>query len=271
MIQYEYIYIYVRTPPHKQSIKPFSFKGDDLGTTKIGSPCDSRFHGHRAKHFARDLDLSRPFNMTSFCAPSHTPHTCHLPILHAPWTTTTATTTRYQPFVFNGPSIFLTVIKQNGLHFIKSPLPSMDLLWWIFSIINISILRIASKKVARIRAVMLVAKTHHDCCGGLDDINKTLAVMDAITAGLAGRGPIATSHLPKQRGIQSPLKMLRQYSSTVHGCNLVLHAREECFPQRVSKNPTTTQELLSPRLCCHGWPKRPPWAARRWDQLGWVA
>lgn len=87
----------------------------------------------------------------------------------------------------------------------------------------ISILRIATKNVARIRAVMLVAKTHQECCGCLDDVNKTLGAMDTITSGLAGHGPITTSHLAKQRGIQSPLKMLRQYSSTVHGCNLVLH------------------------------------------------
>ena len=104
--------------------------------------------------------------------------------------------------------------------------------------------------MARIRAVMLVAKTHHDCCGGLDDTNKTLAVMDAITAGLAGRGLIATSHLPKQRGIQSPLKMLRQYSSTVHGCNLVLH-RFNGTVQEKSAFLREYQKILRPhRSCC---------------------
>ena len=250
MIQYAYIYIiyiYVRTPPHKQSIKPFSFKGDDLGTTKIGSPCDSRFHGHRAKHFARDLDLSRPFNMTSFCAPSNTPHTCHLLILHAPYH-------RHHDQVptlcFQWPIDIFDRYQAERITFHQIP-PSVH---------GLTLMNIFHHQHIHSKDRLQEGGSHPRSDAGGQNPSRLLRWLgryqqnsrgDGCHHSWAGRAwPITTSHLPKQRGIQSPLKMLRQYSSTVHGCNLVLH-RFNGTVQEKSAFLREYQKILRPhRSCC---------------------
>ena len=80
-----------------------------------------------------------------------------------------------------------------------------------------------TRNVTRIRSWLFDKSRHVSICGELDDFSRCMSVYDTLLSEMTSASLIPQQWLARAKSSAKDYKVLKSYSATVHGVNLILN------------------------------------------------